>query len=235
MVKWLTRYVSRLTVALAISEKGKVSFGASGATVYSSHAYDVGRLLSSKKKVLKSFMATMAAMWGKKNRVQIAQEGDQYVLCFSEKEERDQIVTGGPWFYGKSMCALTNYNGRTTVNVVPITTIPVLVEIFSFPPDLKTKEALFMVGATLGTIVQHDLPNLKTGDMARIWIEHHLDSLVKQAYPLMVFEFGEGNVLPSAWLTFKYERMCMLMRNLVVNMSKRNSLKPEVDLDGVDA
>ncbi|KAL6134415.1 hypothetical protein ACLB2K_066646 [Fragaria x ananassa] len=176
-VKWSARYVSRLTAVLAISEKGKVSFGASGATAYSGHAYAVGRLLSSKKKVPKSFMATMAAMWGKKNRVQIAQEGDQYVLRFSEKEERDQIV-----------------------------------EIFSFPLDLKTKEALFMVGATLGTIIQHDLPNLKTGAMARIWIEHPLDSLVKQAYPLMVFEFGEGNVLTSAWLTFKYERMCRFCR-----------------------
>ncbi|KAL6146463.1 hypothetical protein ACLB2K_057142 [Fragaria x ananassa] len=70
--------VSRLTAALAISEKGKVSFGAAGAAAYSGHAYAVGRLLSSKKKVVpKSFMATMAAMWGKKNRLQIGQEGDR--------------------------------------------------------------------------------------------------------------------------------------------------------------
>ncbi|KAL6140950.1 hypothetical protein ACLB2K_059242 [Fragaria x ananassa] len=181
--------VSRLTAALAISEKGKVSFVASEATTYLGHAYAVGRLLSSKKKVPKSFMATMATMWGKKNRVQIAQEGDQ-----------------------KSMCALANYNGRTTADVVPITTIAVWVEIFSFPPDLKTKEALFMVGATLGTIIQHNLPNLKIGAMPRIWIEHRLNSLVKQTYPPMVFEFEEGNVLTSAWLTFKYGRMCGFCR-----------------------
>ncbi|KAL6184245.1 hypothetical protein ACLB2K_045649 [Fragaria x ananassa] len=70
--------VSRLTAVLAISEKGKVSFGAAGAAAYSGHAYAVGRLLSSKKKVVpKSFMATMAAMWGKKNWLQIGQEGDR--------------------------------------------------------------------------------------------------------------------------------------------------------------
>lgn len=66
------------------------------------------------------------------------------------------------------MFALANYNGRTTADAVPFTTIPVWVEIFSLPPDLKTKEALFMVGATLGTIIQPDLPNLKPGARARI-------------------------------------------------------------------
>ncbi|KAL6140824.1 hypothetical protein ACLB2K_059117 [Fragaria x ananassa] len=201
--------VSKLMAALAISEKGKVSFEAARAAAYLGHAYAVGRLLSSKNKVVsKSFMATMAAMWGKKNQLQIGQEGDQYVLRFSEMEERDQIVRGGPWFYGKSMFSLANYNGRTTTDAVPITTIPVWVEIFGLPPDLKTKEALFMVGATLWTIIQPDLSNLKSGARARIRIEHRLDSPVKQAYPPMVFEFGEGNDLTSAWLTFKYERMC---------------------------
>ncbi|KAL6144916.1 hypothetical protein ACLB2K_055606 [Fragaria x ananassa] len=161
--------VSRLTAALAILEKGKVSFRAAGAAAYSGHAYAVGRLLSSKKKVVpKSFMATMTAMWGKKNRLQIGQEGDQNVLRFTEKEERDQIVRGGPWFYGKSMFALANYNGRTAADVVLITTMPVWVEIFALPPNLKTKEALFMVGATLRTIIQPDLPNLKSGARARI-------------------------------------------------------------------
>ncbi|KAL6182914.1 hypothetical protein ACLB2K_044326 [Fragaria x ananassa] len=110
------------------------------------------------------------------------------------------------------MFTLANYNGRMAADAVPITTILVWVEIFGLPPDLKTKEALFMVGATRGTIIQTDLPNLKCDARARIRIEHRLDSPVKQAYPLMVFEFGVGNDLTSAWLTFKYERMCGFCR-----------------------
>lgn len=35
---------------------------------------------------------------------------------------------------------------------------------------------------------------------------------MKQAYPPMVFDFGEGNGLTSPWSTFKYEEMCGYFR-----------------------
>lgn len=84
-------------------------------------------------------------------------------MRFNEEDERNQVVEGGPWFYGKTMFALAYYDGRTAAAEVPIRSIPVWVEVFGLPPILTTKETLYMVCATLGKSVHHDNPNLLSG------------------------------------------------------------------------
>ncbi|KAL6201666.1 hypothetical protein ACLB2K_025378 [Fragaria x ananassa] len=113
--------VSRLAAAMAITENGRVSFGAAGSAAFSGHPYAVGRLLSPKKKVVpKAFMATMGTLWDLKGQLQIRANGDRYVLRFNEAAERKKIVEGGPWFYGKTMFALSLYDGQSDVEAVPI-------------------------------------------------------------------------------------------------------------------
>ncbi|KAL6176012.1 hypothetical protein ACLB2K_052648 [Fragaria x ananassa] len=58
-----------------------------------------------------------------------------------------------------------------------------------------TKEALYLLGATLGYIL-HDNPNLLSGARAR------------HTAPLMCFDFVEDKDLTSMMFTFKYERVC---------------------------
>lgn len=104
------------------------------------------------------------------------------------------------------MFALSFYDGRSDVAAVPIQSMPVWVDVFGLSPALMTKEALYMVGATLGRVINHDHSNLISGARARVRLEHDILSPVKQAYPPTRFDFGEGTDQTSMLLTFKYER-----------------------------
>ncbi|KAL6188750.1 hypothetical protein ACLB2K_040141 [Fragaria x ananassa] len=139
--------VSRLAAALAISENGKVSFGATVAAAFTGYSYAVGRLMSLKKKVEpRAFMATMGVLWGLRNRLMILPQGDRYVLQFKVEADCKDLLENGPWFYGKTVFALAKYDERSDAASVPITFVPVLVEVFSLPMDLWMKKALYMVG-----------------------------------------------------------------------------------------
>ncbi|KAL6217756.1 hypothetical protein ACLB2K_010973 [Fragaria x ananassa] len=196
-----------LAAALAISENGKVSFEAAGAAAFAGHSYAVGRLLLPKKKVEpRAFMATMGSLWGLRNHLTILPQGDRYVLRFQEEADRKELLKSGPYFYGKTVFALAEYDGRSDAVLVPITSVPVWVEVSGLPMDLWTKKALYMVGSMLGKVIHHDNQCLIHGKKARVRIEHQISSPVKQAFPPMLFEFGKGKDLIAAMLTFKYER-----------------------------
>ncbi|KAL6194616.1 hypothetical protein ACLB2K_035697 [Fragaria x ananassa] len=192
--------VSRLAVAMAISENGRVSFGAAGAAAFSGHSYIIGRLLSPKKKVEpKAFMATMGSIWGLRNRLTIRPQGERYILRFTEEADRKDMIESGPWFYGKMVFALAEYDGRYDALAILIVSVPVWVKVFGLSPDLLTKKALYMVGSTLRQIITHDNHRLLNGSRAR-------------AFPPMRFEFGKGADLIVTMLTFKYKRMCGFCR-----------------------
>ncbi|KAL6191242.1 hypothetical protein ACLB2K_037633 [Fragaria x ananassa] len=205
--------VSRLAAAMAISENGRISFGAAGAVAFSSHSYAVGRFLSPKKKVEpKAFMATMGSIWGLRNRLTIRPQGERYILRFTVADDRKNMMESGPWFYGKTVFALAEYDGCSDAAAVPIVYVPVWVEVFGLPPDLMTKQALYMAGSTLGSIITNDNPRLLNGSKARVRIDHQIYDPVKHAFPPMQFKFGTGVDLTVPMLTFKYECMCGFCR-----------------------
>lgn len=79
--------VSRLAMTLAISESGRVSFGAAGAAAFSSHSYAVGRLMSSKKKIVpKLSWQQWPHFWDLKGKLQIRAQGERYVMRFDDRK-----------------------------------------------------------------------------------------------------------------------------------------------------
>lgn len=79
--------VSRLPMVLAILESGRVSFGAVGAAAFSSHSYAVGRLMSSKKKIVpKLSWQQWSHFWDLKGKLQIRDQGERYVMRFDDVE-----------------------------------------------------------------------------------------------------------------------------------------------------
>ncbi|KAL6206534.1 hypothetical protein ACLB2K_023782 [Fragaria x ananassa] len=153
-------------------------------------------------------MATMGSIWGLQNRPTIRPQGERCILRFTEEVDRKDMIERGSWFYGKTVFVLAEYDGRSDAAAVPIVSIPVWVEFFGLPPNLMTKNALYMVGSTLGRIITHDNPRLLNGSRAKVRIDHQIYDPMKQAFPPMRFEFGKGVDLTVTMLTFKYERMC---------------------------
>lgn len=116
-----------LVASLAISENGKVRFGVGGSAALSQHHYAVGCVLASRKSVdPKAFMGTITKIWGFQNRLSINEHGSgRFIFKFSRLLERDQIVKGGPWFFGKAMVVLASYDGLGDPTKVELTSFPV--------------------------------------------------------------------------------------------------------------
>ncbi|XP_062009301.1 uncharacterized protein LOC133725908 [Rosa rugosa] len=140
-------------------------------------------------------------------RVSFGVAGDRFILRFNKTEERDKILFGGPWFYGRSMFGLEAYDDCCEVEAVPIPVIPVWVEVFGLPPILMTTEDVSMIDASLGQVLQLDKANIHCGLKARVRISHLTTTPVKQACPPMLFEFGTGKDVISARVTSRYEKM----------------------------
>ncbi|KAL6146060.1 hypothetical protein ACLB2K_056743 [Fragaria x ananassa] len=104
----------------------------------------VGRLLTLKSKIpyLKAIIGTLTSVWDLHNRLQMRARADRFILCFTRADDRKNILTDGPWFYGRSLFILAEYVGLEDMASVPIDLFPVWVEVRGLPDVLMTDEAV---------------------------------------------------------------------------------------------
>ncbi|XP_050363270.1 uncharacterized protein LOC126782139 [Argentina anserina] len=195
---------SQFAATLAIKEKGKVVFaGAAGDTAISRQPFVVGHLVGMKKPSLpKAVIRALTLVWGYKNRLHMRAQGDRYILKFT-CEERDYVISEGPWFYNKALFIMAKYDGLTNPVIFPILGFPFIVDIMGLPPALMTAGAVTLVGETLGELEEIKENEIKRGARARVWVFHRLSEPIWQAFPPMRFEFGTARI--PAMLTFRYE------------------------------
>lgn len=142
--------VVRYAAALAIQDKGKLSFSSAGAAVVSRYSYTKRQLLSFKKQPnTKALMGTLTSIWGFKNWLLMRVEGDWYMLCFNHEEDQKHVLDG-TWFYGRNLFIVVSYDGLCEITQVPIQTFLVWIEILGLPPALTAIEVAEIKGAILG-------------------------------------------------------------------------------------
>ncbi|KAL6140121.1 hypothetical protein ACLB2K_058422 [Fragaria x ananassa] len=129
---------------------------------------------------------------------------DQFVLRFTRADDRKNILTGGPWFYGRSLFVLVEYDGLEDVTSVSIDSFPVWVKIKDLPDALYTDEAVEKVGWTLGQVEHVDQMNIRRGTWARVRILQKLSVQIKEDFGEMPFEFRSRRF--PVKLNVKYDR-----------------------------
>ncbi|KAL6199720.1 hypothetical protein ACLB2K_029503 [Fragaria x ananassa] len=146
----------RFSSVLALRDGGRLSFGVVRAAPAPTQFFAVGRLLTFKRKVPdpKAVIGTLSSVWDLQNRMQMRAREDRFVLRFTRANDRKHLLTGGPWFYGRSQFVLAEYDGFQDVASVPIESFPVWVDIKGLPDALWTEEAVEKVGLSLG-FVEH--------------------------------------------------------------------------------
>ncbi|KAL6225701.1 hypothetical protein ACLB2K_004550 [Fragaria x ananassa] len=170
----------RFSSVLVLRDGGRLSSGAPAPTQF----FAVGRLLTFKRKMR-------------------ARE-DRFVLRFTRADDRKHLLTGGPWFYGRSQFVLAEYDGLQDVASVSIESFPVWVDIKGFPDALWTEEAVEKVGLSLGFVEHLDKLGLKRGSRIRVRILHKLSDPVQEAFGDLPFEFG--SIRFPVKLQVKYDR-----------------------------
>ena len=72
----------------------------------------MGKILVKKSFNSQLFMTAMAGVWGLHDRLSICEETEGiFMFQFLVKEERDQILASGPWFFNNYMVVLVEYDG----------------------------------------------------------------------------------------------------------------------------
>lgn len=134
----------RFMSALAIHEGDFPSFGAMRSSLALQQFFVVGRLLTLKSKIpyLKAVIGTLTSVWDLYNRLQMRARANRFVLYFTRADDRENVLTGGPWFYGRSLFVLVKYDGLEDVASVPVDSFPVWVEIKGLLDALMTDEAV---------------------------------------------------------------------------------------------
>nr|XP_011470243.1 PREDICTED: uncharacterized protein LOC105353156 [Fragaria vesca subsp. vesca] len=146
--------------------------------------------------------------------------GDRYILWFTMAEDERYLLGGGPWFYGRSLFVMAEYDGLHDAASVSIDSFPVWVEMLGLPSRLRTNEAAEKVGVTLGHVDQVDKLGIKRGIRSRVKIFHDLKDPVLEAFPSVPFEFGSAKF--PVQLQFRYDwtvgfcRVCGLLKQAAV-------------------
>ncbi|KAL6142349.1 hypothetical protein ACLB2K_060631 [Fragaria x ananassa] len=113
--------------ALAIHDGDSLSFSVMRSSLAPQQFFVVGRLLTLKCKIPdpKAVIGTLTSVWDLHNRLQMRARADRFVLHFTRADDRKIILTGGPWFYERSLFVLAEYDGLEDVTSVPIDSFPV--------------------------------------------------------------------------------------------------------------
>ena len=165
---------NRFAAALAIHDNGRISFGAAGAAALSPHFFAVGRLISQKmrKPEARAVIGTLTSVWDFGNRLQMRAVGDRFVLRFTRREDRLHVLNDRPWFYGRAMFVVAEYDGLSDAALVPITMFPVWVVVLGLPPSLMTPEAVELLGTTLGRVDHLDRLGITSDRRAKVKVIH---------------------------------------------------------------
>ncbi|KAL6228377.1 hypothetical protein ACLB2K_002327 [Fragaria x ananassa] len=190
---------------LAISDGTQPTFGVAKAAAAPTYCFDVGRLLSLGRRSPESsaVIGTLTSVWDLQNRLQMGAHGDRYILWFTMAEDERYLLGGGPWFYGRSLFVMAEYDGLHDAASVSIDSFPVWVEMLGLPSRLMTNEAAEKVGVTLGHVDQVDKLGIKRGIRSRVKIFHDLKDPVLEAFPSVPFEFGSAKF--PVQLQFRYD------------------------------
>ncbi|KAL6194905.1 hypothetical protein ACLB2K_035980 [Fragaria x ananassa] len=110
-----------------------------------------------KPMVLPVFTAAAAAIWNLKEKVLINEEEPGiYVFQFKNRQERDRLLGGGPWFFNGSMILLAEYDRLRPLKEISLRLLEVWVSVVGLRFAMRNEKVLTRIGNDLGNFVLVD-------------------------------------------------------------------------------
>lgn len=124
--------------------------------------------------------ATLKKVWGLEEKVQIIEVGSNlFQFKFKEEFDLNRVFTGGPWCFDNQALMLTKWEvGMTAVNV-RFETVPLWVQIWGAPFDMRSPKVAEEVGKRLGKVL--DVEKRQYNDSHNFFICVKVDILVAKA------------------------------------------------------
>ena len=130
--------------------------------------------LFDKKLGYEVLMRRLKAKWSLKGEIALTDVGHAYyVVCFSNLEDYDFVLTQGPWMIGESYLTIRRWIPNFIADEAPIKTLTAWVRIPHLSVEYFDKQILHKIGSKIGKVIKIDrnTESMDRGQYVRFCIE----------------------------------------------------------------
>ena len=204
MAEELEEMWKKLTVTEAEDEGIKLGSNSTRAAKEIGKNCMVMKILTQRIVILEALKKNMRMIWKPSKEIQISEiEEDLFLVEFGDGRDKKKVMEMCPWSYEKQLILMQDFEGELVPREIKLKWCPFWVQIFNLPLKCMTRESGYVIGATIGKVLDVDVPEkgVQWGKFLRVRIR--LDATTKLIRGKKVsIEGGE-----SRWVFFKFERL----------------------------
>ena len=153
---------------------------------------------------LDALRKNLRMLWKPNKGVQISEvEEEVFLVEFGDVKDKKKVLDMCPWSYEKQLVIIQEFEGELTLKEIDLKWVPFWVQIYNLPLKSKTRETGWVIGSSLGSVLQVDVPDsgVQWGRCLRVRVHIDVTRRLVRGRKITI----EGG--KSKWVNFKYERL----------------------------
>ncbi|KAL0012666.1 hypothetical protein SO802_007774 [Lithocarpus litseifolius] len=164
----------------------------------------IGKFLTCRPFNKKAAQITLKKAWGLEEKVQIFEVGSNlFQFKFKEEFDLNRVFTGGPWSFDNQALLLTKWEVGMTATNVRFESVPLWVQIWGAPFDMRTPKVAKEIGERLGKVLE--VEERRYNNSQNFFMRVKVEIPVAKAIRRGAFLAGSDGL--RHWVDLKYERL----------------------------
>ena len=86
-------------------------------------------------------------------------EADLFLVEFGDVKDKKKVLDMSPWSFEKQLVIIQEFEGEQTPKEMEVKWSPFWIQIFNLPLMSRTKETGWVIGSSLGNVMEVDVPD----------------------------------------------------------------------------
>lgn len=190
----------------------------------------VGKLISHRFISKGAMKNSMSSAWKTRKDFNIEIIGNHiFLFIFESKEDRDWIITNGPWFFDKSLLVLEAPNTKQRTMDLDFNCVDFWLRIFNKPICYRNEKIARKIGNGIGEFLEQDTNKnyAHLGNNIRIRVRLNITKPLRRGFMIRLEDSSE------IWVTIRYERIpefcfrCGVIGHIVKDCSRRMNVEDD--------
>ncbi|TXG54012.1 hypothetical protein EZV62_019268 [Acer yangbiense] len=164
-----------------------------------------GKILSNKTVNKEAFMRVIGKIWQVREGFEIESvTGNIFTFHFKREEDRQRVISGGPWSFDNALMVLEKPEGKGTIESIQFLQAEFWVKIHQVPILCMTRKIGFFLGRLIGEVLEVDGGNSGEagGKFMRVRVRIKINQPLKRCIRLDIL--GDG---VESLMILRYERL----------------------------
>lgn len=153
---------------------------------------------------LDTLRKNLRMLWRTNKWVNISElEAELFLVEFGDEKDKKKVLDMSPWSFEKQLVIIQEFEGEQIPKEMEVKWSPFWIQIFNLPLMNRTKETGWVIGSSLGDVMEVDVPDsgVNWGKClrVRVWIDATKKLIRGKRITI------EGS--ESRWVQFKYEQL----------------------------